>query len=54
MECVGCGRFVDPVWCWCPDCGGSLRDDAVVDLRLVDRTPYVVDWATDPMTAEAS
>ena len=47
LECSACGRTVASYWRWCPDCGGHLREGAVIDLRAADQVDdgFVVDWA---------
>lgn len=42
MHCARCDRTVDDVWRWCPECGGDVRDDPVIDLR--DDAGFAVDW----------
>jgi hypothetical protein len=44
MRCLGCEITVEDFWWWCPDCGGKVAPDPLIDLRPV-KTEYVVEWA---------
>ena len=57
MECQACNTVVDPVWSWCPECGGLLADAPALDLSIVEAElavaarpapmePYPTEWAT--------
>ncbi len=58
MVCGSCASVVDPVWSWCPDCGGLLSGDAQpLDLTAMEvalrehgaltlqQEPYPTEWA---------
>ena len=58
MICEGCGAVIDPIWSWCPDCGGLLTDEMPLDLTGMPAVigdggdeptspePFATEWAS--------
>jgi hypothetical protein len=42
MLCVRCDSTVDDLWRWCPECGGVVTQEPLIDLR--DDSGFAVDW----------
>ena len=48
MLCFRCDMTVDDVWRWCPECGGVVTEEPVIDLR--DESAFAVEWYAEYAT----